>query len=150
MTSWNDCTAHNMDISTLLHQIKKRAQGNDNVRSVLLVGSHARGEARPDSDVDLVVICKNPSELLEDVSWINHFGKAPEHSIEDWGLVQSIRTFYSDGTQIEFGVTSPKWAALPADSGTERVVSDGASIILDKDGTLTRLVDAIKRKAESA
>lgn len=129
-----------MGIPTLLHQIKEWAQGNDNVRSVLLVGSHARGEARPDSDLDLILMCNNPFELLEDVSWINDFGKLSKHRIEDWGIVQSIRTFYTDGTEIEFNVTSPKWAALPIDSGTEEVLRGGARIILDKDGASTRLV----------
>jgi hypothetical protein len=139
-----------MDIPTLLNQVEKWAQDNANVRSVLLVGSHARGEARPDSDVDLVIVCNDPAELLEDASWIGLFGKAPEYSIEDWGLVQSIRTFYSDGTEIEFGITSLKWAALPVDFGTAEVVAGGASIILDKDGALTSLVDAISRKEDGS
>jgi predicted nucleotidyltransferase len=135
-------------IPLLLQQVTKWAEDHDNVRALVLVGSHARGEARPDSDIDLVIICSDPAGFLDDVNWINHFGTAREHSIEDWGLVQSVRTFYGDGTEIEFGITSQEWAGLPVDPGTERVVVEGARIILDKDGAATRLLDAIKRKEQ--
>jgi len=112
-----------MEISKFLKQIKEWGQNNSNVDSVLLVGSHARGKGRPDSDIDLVIICKDPTQMLEEVTWIKHFGEIINYSIEDWGLVQSLRTFYKDGREIEFGITSPKWTAIPADAGTKQVVA---------------------------
>ncbi len=36
-------------------------------RGVVLFGSEARGEARPDSDVDLLVLLQGPVELVKDL-----------------------------------------------------------------------------------
>lgn len=45
-------------IVPLLHQVKNylAAQYGDKVRKVILYGSHARGTAAPDSDIDLLVL----------------------------------------------------------------------------------------------
>ncbi len=62
--------------------------------------------------------------------------------IEDWGIVTSIRVFYTDGKEVEFGVAPLKWADLPVDTGTQRVVADGMMILDDKRGMLKGLVKA--------
>ncbi len=128
-----------MPIDILLRKITKWAKDNKVVNSIFLVGSYARGEARPDSDVDLVIICNNPKELLEDVKWINNFGEVIKHNIEDWGMVQSIRVFYKNGEEVEFGITSPQWATVPIDPGTQEVLLGGAKILVDKTSLLKKL-----------
>lgn len=110
------------------------------------MGSHAREEARSDSDIDLVVICNNPIQLLKDLNWLEYFGKVMKYNIEDWGAIQSIRTFYQDGQEIEFGITSPKWAAHPIDTGTQKVLSDGAKILIDKNDLLAKLINLAEDK----
>ena len=44
------------------------------VEGAILVSSHARGGARQDSDIDLVLLCTEYESYLEYVSWINDFG----------------------------------------------------------------------------
>lgn len=129
-----------MNLEHFLEQIKTWANDSENIIGVLLVGSHARGEARPDSDIDLVIVCKDPGELLNDLSWINKFGVVDEHTIEDWGLVKSVRTFYQDGPEIEFGITDLDWMKQPLDPGTQKVVSDGYQVLVDKTGSLQNLI----------
>lgn len=41
------------------------AKKEENVQTVALVGSHARGTAKPDSDIDLMIIVKDKDFLYE-------------------------------------------------------------------------------------
>lgn len=57
------------DTSTLLSRIKFRLQAvyGDRLRGVVLYGSEARGEATPDSDVDILVLLVGPVVLGQDL-----------------------------------------------------------------------------------
>jgi predicted nucleotidyltransferase len=57
--------AESFDTSTLLARIKSRLQAvyGDRLGGVVLYGSEARGEATPDSDVDILVLLTGPVEL---------------------------------------------------------------------------------------
>ncbi|MEM6429058.1 MAG: nucleotidyltransferase domain-containing protein [Deinococcota bacterium] len=48
-------------VDALLTKITTWAQEQPNVVALALVGSYANGTARPDSDVDLVLVCEQPS-----------------------------------------------------------------------------------------
>jgi len=109
------------------------------VKALALVGSHARGTARPDSDVDLLILGEDAAELVHHVEWTSRFGEVTRSTVEDWGRVKSIRVWYADGLEVEFGVTTPDWALEP-DEGTWGVVRDGLRVLLDHDGVLRRLV----------
>ncbi len=58
-----------MDKEQLLHRIKSCLQDTygDRLQGVVLYGSEARGEAEPDSDIDLLVLLKGPIELWNDI-----------------------------------------------------------------------------------
>jgi predicted nucleotidyltransferase len=58
-------TTEQLDTSTLLARIKSRLQAvyGDRLRGVVLYGSEARGEATPDSDVDIMVLLAGPVVL---------------------------------------------------------------------------------------
>jgi len=45
-----------------------RAKMHQDIRDVAMVGSHARRTARPDSDIDLVVLAVNPEAFRADGS----------------------------------------------------------------------------------
>jgi hypothetical protein len=53
------------------------------------------------------------------------------------------RVWYGDGLEVEFSLTDPGWASLPPDPGTQEVVSDGAQILFDREGTLAMLLASI-------
>jgi len=126
------------------------AENHVDIVSVALVGSHARGAARSDSDVDLVIQCASPARYLGDLTWISEFGVAKDVSVEDYGVVQSVRVFYEGGPEVEYGITSSKWATLPLDEGTLKVLRDGVKVLLDRDGSLNRAVElALARRGSS-
>jgi hypothetical protein len=61
--------------------------------------------------------------------------------VEDWGLVQSKRVPYADGTEVEFGFTTRRWASInPVDLGTKAVVSGGILVLWDREALLKSLL----------
>ena len=123
------------------------ALAREDVVGVALVGSHARGKARPDSDLDIMTIVRAPSELVADPSWCDAFGEVTRRTVEQWGAVTSVRVHYEGGLEVEFGLTTPVWAATdPVDPGTARVVREGFRILLDRGGSLARLGQPPRRQ----
>lgn len=58
-----------MDRKELLNRIKDRLEETygDRLQGVVLYGSEVRGEAEPDSDIDLLVLLEGPIELWNDI-----------------------------------------------------------------------------------
>jgi len=58
-----------MDRHQLLAAIKQRLESahGDRLRGVVLYGSEARGDARPDSDIDVLVLLDGPINLTKDL-----------------------------------------------------------------------------------
>jgi predicted nucleotidyltransferase len=125
-------------IVDILAAVAHWARLRPDVQGVLLVGSHARDKARPDSDIDLVIIADEPAVYLQNTTWLATFGQVESQSLEDWGLVQSIRAFYSGGLEVEFGLTSASWLAEPIDPGTMNVLLDGVALVYDPHGWIRR------------
>ncbi len=135
-----------IDANKFITEFTKWAEGQREILGILLVGSYAKNTARPDSDIDLVIITGQPEVYLEDDKWIKGFWEVKEIIKEDYKMIQGRRVFYGNGLEVEFGITTPEWAeANPVDPGTERIVKDGAKIILDRDGVLGLLVNKINK-----
>ena len=62
----------------------------DRVERVVLFGSRARGDARPDSDYDVAVFLTNPGELWDDLGNLSHITTA---ILNDTGAVISAKPF---------------------------------------------------------
>ena len=97
--------SHPISAESLIENVRNWAELRDDIRALAVVGSHARGEARSDSDVDLVVVCADPTRYLRDTNWLSTFAPVTRFSLEDWGQVQAIRVFYRNGPEVEFGIT---------------------------------------------
>lgn len=136
-----------MTADKLVKAVTSWAEDQADIVSVALVGSHARGDARTDSDVDFIIQCTSSARYLEDHTWISEFGVVQSVSVEDWGIVQSLRVFYADGPEVEYGITSSEWVNLPLDEGTLKVLRDGVIVLFDRDGSLTRAVEWVRECA---
>ena len=119
------------------------------VVAIAVVGSWARGAARADSDLDLVVLTEQPSVALCTSDWIAVFGDevdvgcAPLTSEPSRNAGSGCPT----GLVIEVGIAEPSWAATdPLDAGTERVVRDGVVPLHDPHGLLNALLDTTHRQ----
>jgi hypothetical protein len=119
------------------------AAGQAEVRGVLLVGSWARGAARPDSDVDLVVLTGDAAHAGTAV-WARLLGGRLVRR-RRWGPLQEIRLRRPSGLVVDVGVVPVSWADTdPVDPGTRRVVRDGHRVVHDPGGILAALVDACR------
>ena len=115
-----------------LKDIKQWAENEEQVESIIVVGSYARGTYKKTSDIDLVIITSNKKEMLKNQNFIKVFGDVNKSQIEYYGACTSIRVWYKDGKEVEFGIVNPTWIEKPLDNGTNKVLSDGFKVIIDK------------------
>jgi predicted nucleotidyltransferase len=114
------------------------ASAQADVHGIALVGSYARDAAREDSDIDLVLLTDQPGKYLEDLKWIERFGALEKHQVEDYGKLTSVRVWYRNGPEVEYGITPPDWAAVPLDEGTRQVIADGMRVLFERGIPLSR------------
>ncbi len=126
-------------LESLFQEVVHWAATDPRVQAVGLVGSHARREARPDSDVDLVILTDDPGRVLRSSSWPSLFGVVGSDSLEDYGKLVSRRVLYASGLDVEFGVSTPEWASDP-DDATLVVARDGLRVLFDPKGLLQSLL----------
>ena len=131
------------DVERFLEAVVAFAEGRDDVRAVALVGSRARGAARPDSDVDIVLLSTDPDKYVDGCDWIEALPGAALLDTRHWGVLTERRLVLPSGTEVDFGVAHPSWASTrPLDSGTARVVRDGLVALHDPDGVLAEVIAA--------
>ena len=112
--------------------------------AVGLAGSWARGDARMDSDVDLVLLTTTKQDYLDDESWVRELGGLRVVKTKQWGPTMTERRFVlTSGLEIEAGFAPPLWAATdPVDPNLQTIVREGFHILYDPEGLLERLVEA--------
>ncbi|WP_018790674.1 nucleotidyltransferase domain-containing protein [Salinispora arenicola] len=130
--------ARSREVRSVVDTVVEWAAERAEVRGVLVVGSWARGTARMDSDVDVVVLTGNVHYSVAGV-WTGLLGGEMVRSAE-WGPLREIRVRRPSGLVVEIGVTPVSWADTdPVDAGTHRVIDDGHRVVHDPAGVLARL-----------
>jgi len=84
------------------------------------------------SDIDLCILTTEKSEIISNLNIFYQFGNSEKVNIEYYGAVTSIRVWYRNGFEVEYGIAEISWIDRPLDSGTHQVLSDGYKIIVDK------------------
>jgi uncharacterized protein len=137
-----------MDEERIIETIVNWAKEQPTVQAVAVVGSYARGTARADSDLDVVVLTTNPQSFRAETAWLEAAIGAPVRrwQDEDYGQLWSRRLWLEQNSgEIELGFTSPSWAAVHPLPGTGRVIADGCRILHDPRKILGRLCAAVDR-----
>ncbi len=129
-----------MTYPELTDRLRQFADEDPDILALLIVGSYARGTNTPDSDIDAVIITRNKQGMVENQQFTGYFGRVSRQQTEYYGACTSVRAWYEDGIEVEFGLVEPSWIAQPLDSGTGRVLRDGYLIVADKQGLLDGLV----------
>jgi predicted nucleotidyltransferase len=124
-------------IQDFIHSITGWALTQSDIQAIALVGSYARDAATEDSDVDLVMVVDHPGKYLENNEWARQFGSIERQQIEHYGLVTSLRVWYASGREVEYGITTRHWAAMPLDKGTQGVIDDGMEVLFEREALLS-------------
>ncbi|MFP5115950.1 nucleotidyltransferase domain-containing protein [Bacillaceae bacterium C204] len=117
----------------LLENFKEWSEQQKNIKGVAVVGSFARGDFHSNSDVDLTIISTNKDHTLEIIKNEFNFGNIESSTLEEWGILTSLRIFYGYGLEVEFGVVTDQWVKEPLDEGTKNVVINGFKIVTEKE-----------------
>ncbi|WP_129724986.1 nucleotidyltransferase domain-containing protein [Xylanivirga thermophila] len=127
----------------LIEEIKKWAINEPFAEAIILVGSYARGTQKADSDIDLVILTSNKQHYIDNTQIFSAFGLINRSDIEFYGECTSIRIWYKSGLEVEFGMVPLSWIDLPLDFETERVLSYGYKILVDKKRIFTPITSII-------
>lgn len=137
-------------IQPLVDAVRGWARGRADIVAVALVGSHARAAARPDSDVDFVVLAVAPETYRVDTTWPTQIawptGAAVRPAWADvvYGALWARHLTLADDTRVEVGFAAPSWARpAPVDAGTLSVVRGGCEVLWDPENRLAALMRAV-------
>ena len=132
---------------TIIQAVLVWAVTRNTIRAVALVGSRARGDATPNSDIDLVLMVVDPESFRADQSWLNAINWKPmglwpsTWRDAQYGDLWSRHVCLGDGCEVEFGFAPLSWAnCSPLKPGAKRVVSNGCRSLYDPDALLARLM----------
>jgi predicted nucleotidyltransferase len=125
-------------VDAFLTEFTAWAKQQADILAVGVVGSYARDTARDDSDVDLVVVVQDPKRYLNERAWVKQFGEVASEGIEDYGLLISLRVFYANGREVEYGLTDERWVAQPLDAGTREVIKGGLRVLFERGDLMSR------------
>lgn len=114
-----------MDYNKVLRSFTEWAEGNDNIRSVILTGSAAAAAAHPLSDRDIELHVRNPEILEHDDSWWAKLGEVLVVERLKNEIGQPTRLIYYTGGKLDF--------TLIAVNEERGVYERPFEILLDKD-----------------
>ena len=131
----------------VLEPVAAWARSRSDVFGLAVVGSWARGAARPDSDIDLVLLVSNPQAFRHDAGWLADIGWSTERVVDwhdaEYGTAWSRHVRLEPPCELEFTFCAPSWAqTCPVDPGTFAAVSGGCRVLLDKAGLFEGLLTA--------
>ena len=119
------------------------ARKQDDVRALLVVGSHARTDTPADrwSDLDLILIVDDPGPYAEDPSWVGEFGRPVLTFLEDTPVGQrERRVLYETGEDVDFPLF-PVTALerLDRSENAAHLLARGYRVLVDRIGLQERL-----------
>ena len=102
------------------------------IESIVLVGSYARGTQNSGSDIDLILVTSQKQFYIENTDVFSFYNNIQKTNIEFYGECTSIRVWYENGLEVEYGMVTQKWVEIPLEAGTMQVLSDGYKVLIDK------------------
>jgi nucleotidyltransferase-like protein len=136
-------------VAPIIDPVVPWARRRSDVLGLAVVGSWARGTARGDSDIDLVLLVREPEDFRGqdwpgEIAWCE--ACVAQWHDADYGVAWSSHLQLSDSREIEFTFCRPSWADTdPVEEGTAQVISGGCRVLLDKSGLFEKLLSVVSR-----
>ncbi len=132
--------------------IMQWAQADENVKVLILLGSHAAGQADEYSDYDLAVFCSSDEPYIKNDSWISKFGKiwvCVHEKLQEGDHMYSTRlVIFEGGLKVDFAFfpmlvlqDMMKANSLPDE------YNRGFSVLLDKGSWTASMPKATKKES---
>lgn len=91
----------------------------EDILAILLVGSHAHGTFKDNSDIDLMIICDCYMNYVNNPSWLHNIENFNQPLVEGWGKSKSLRVFFINDKEVEYTFSDRSWLSTdPPDEGT--------------------------------
>ncbi|HXP76638.1 MAG TPA: nucleotidyltransferase domain-containing protein [Stellaceae bacterium] len=139
-----------VEAERLIGVLSRWVERQHTCRAMAVVGSWARGTARSDSDLDLLLLTNTLDHWSSDADWLPGVGldeiamEIKSAQLLRYGATRSWHIQLSPPAELELTFADLTWANLtPIDPGSRKVVSGGIRITVDKDkllATLKRIV----------
>jgi predicted nucleotidyltransferase len=137
-------TSRGQEVERLIGSLRAWVRRRSDVLAAAMVGSWARGDARMDSDVDVVLLTDDVAAFVDSDAWIQELDAACTIRTQRWGVLTERRLALPSGLEVEVGVVTPSWASTaPLDAGTAQVVAGGLVPLYDPHSLLDELVNAV-------
>lgn len=125
------------------------ADREENIRAAFIVGSRARREKPADqySDLDMVILAKDPDLLLHHKEWLNQLGKVYITFLEETPVGGGLerRVLFDAGLDVDFACFPlSSLQAIKSNPQLLSVLSKGFEILIDKDTILPTVEDTNK------
>jgi hypothetical protein len=138
------------ELNSIANAVADWAIARDDIRAMALAGSWARGNPHQGSDIDLLLLSDRADDYQRLPHWLTEIDftrcgyRQQSSESETYGAVWSQHIRLLPEVEVEVSFAKCSWAKTePVDGGTRRVVQDAFRIIFDKDGLLTKLIDAV-------
>jgi len=126
-------------VDGFLFEFKRWAATEAGIHAVALMGPYAHKMATEVSDVDLIVVVSSPNIYLKYRQWTGLFGNVVREQTEFYEKCTSLRVWYDEGIEVEYGFVDESWAALPVDDETRKIISDGMKVMFERKPLLSLL-----------
>ena len=100
------------EMEELINLLKTAADFDNRIESIVVIGSYARGTHTEESDIDLCIITTEKEALLKDYNFFAQFGMILKMQTEYYGACTSVRVWYKNGSEVEFGIVEPSWILM--------------------------------------
>jgi aminoglycoside 6-adenylyltransferase len=125
------------------------AQGEDNLRAAVVIGSRARADHAADewSDLDVILLARDPQPYLTTTGWLHSIGVPWLTFIEPAGAGEGFerRVLFAGGLDVDFAPDRVDDFQRMLEEGIPPVVADivqrGVRVLVDKDNLWDRLFE---------
>lgn len=132
-----------------LNKIIKWGEGNENIRGLIVEGSIAQGSSDELSDVDISIFAKDIEPLIKDDSWISKVASIWVYSPDKYDFNNSVihtqLVIYEGGVKVDYSLWGTNLIDELTNSNNSGKFETGYKVLLDKDGLLKNLPQAITK-----